>query len=517
MRRGLWWLVLFSSLAPSLAVAQLADLRTSEDGSWVLFSHRQDNATRLFLFNGQSLTRVDPNVRLPVNPTLTRDAKLVGYSDQIFDANTQRALTYPGERVRLSLDGRYALIEPNLALLDRVTTLRSAFQGYSLIGDGQQAIGRNGLTLVTTPGSNVVTITSAGLTAFGTPARNIPVRGRLLSARFSWDLDGFLYEAQEIGSTTVRLVWVSLPDQRETVIHQAAARGLVATSFFQPWLTPDGNRVMYLRPDDRGVAQIAVQQTDGTNLRWLSTLTDGIREATMSGNGGVVWGLTPRNTLIRVPVDTKEPQLYLGNVPGLFIAEGSPVPGSMVQARLISSTAFNETLPPQLVVEGQAIPWAPRNAGDNFYVKLPETLRIGGHVALRFRVVGDPLTLDFDFGEVTTRRTRFFESPSGFELFAFALHGFGLDRVTVENPARPGGLVTFLFAGLDLYRESLKCDQVILNQRTPLEVTEAGFAWGRGFPQGIFVLQVRLPARLLQDRISISCEDAPPVILPVQP
>lgn len=513
MWRALAWL-----LFPVVALAQVADLRTSEDGSWLLFSHRADNATRLFLFNGQTLTRVDSNVRTPVNPSMSKDGRLVGFSDQIFDATQQRVISNSGERVRLSYDGRFALLEPNLTLLDRLTTLRAPIPGYSLIGDGQQAIGRNGLSLVTVPGSNVVTITSAGLTAFGTPTRNVPVRGRLLTVRFSFDLDGFLYEAQEMGSTVVRLVWVSLPDLRETVIHQAAARGLITTSWFQPWLTPDGNRVLYLRPDDRGIPQIAVQQTDGTNLRWLSNLTDGVREATLSGDGQVVWALTARNTLMRLLVDASRlPQLYLGTVPNFFIAEGSPVPGSMLQARLIPSASFNETLPPQLLINGQIFPWGRRNPGDNFYATFPDQMPLGGRVALRFRAVNDPLTLDFEMGEVVPERTRFFETPREFDLFVLALHGFSLDRVTVENPARANGLVTLLMTGLDVYRIPLRCDQVILNERRPLEITEAGFAWGRGFPEGIHVLQIKLPPRLLQDRFSVSCGGSPPAVLPVAP
>ncbi|MBY0376041.1 MAG: hypothetical protein K2Q23_18740 [Bryobacteraceae bacterium] len=512
MWRGAAWLCF-----PLVLSAQIGDLRTSEDGSWLLFSHRLDQATRLFLFNGQQLNRIDGNVRLPAQPSLSRDGKLAGYSDQIFDAGTQRGLAFPGERVRLSYDGRYALLEPNLTLLDRVTTLRASIAGSTLIGDGQQAIGRNGLSLVTVPGSNVVTITSAGLTAFGTPTRNVPVRGRLISARFSWELDGFLYEAQDVGSTLVRLVWVSLPDLRETLLHQAPARGVVTTSFFQPWLTPNGDRVLYLRPDDRGIPQVAVQQTDGTNLRWLTSFADGIREAVISGNGQVVWALTVRNTLLRLLVDSRLPQLYLGTVPNFFIAEGSPVPGSMLQARLISSVAFNETLPPQLLINGQIYPWNRRNPGDNFYANFPDQLALGGRIALRFRALNDPLTLDFEMGEILPERTRFFETARDFELFVLALHGFSLDRVTVENPARANGLVTLLMTGLDVYRVPLRCDQVILNERRPLEITEAGFAWGRGFPEGIHVLQVRLPSRLLQDRFTISCGGSPPGIIPVAP
>jgi len=272
---------------------QLTDPQVAGDGTVVAFT---GNAV---------CTPIAPDGCVEVATTI---GNVVGANIPFKQLNPVNPL-YNGE-IRLSGDRRYVLMMGSLAAVNdfyrvidlpngAITTLP-----YSTVGDAKQAFADDGSLLLELP--SVTWGTPVPLVLW-TPASNSSVQLNVsqmpLLARLSRNGKKVIYEAATAASRT--LMAFDVVSQSETVL----ATGPGATippnddqyvSYFYPWVTRDGRTVLFLSSDSKGVMQAFLIQSDGSDLRQITTAPEGVSNATLSGYGNVAYAATTQSRLLRI-------------------------------------------------------------------------------------------------------------------------------------------------------------------------------------------------------------------------
>ena len=452
-----------SLLFPVLALAQMQDLATTDDGFQLYFSSTlrlkgtdQYTSPKIFrytdgqfeLFHQEKyftpfLGSGKTNPYQLVSPDVSGDGQLVAYTAIAmcsggsscinFARNTGYLNSSSAEpsvltdgTLRISRDKRYvlrfggeALTSARNALIELSSGTLTDLTRYSIIGDGRQSLADNGVVLLSQNGG--LSLWRNGSTV---PAgiNTIP-----LVARIDRKAGMIVYETGASGATQ-RLKSFNVAAGRETFL----AEGYVwPTPRFRPSLSSDGTLVLYLDAQESDkLAQVFVQLTNGSGKRQLTHEPDGIVEAVLSGNGNVAFAVTSSATILRIDVGS----------------------GSIIE--LLSS-------PPQIRnIVGSGAGSFSRIKGVNL---LDADLRVGlllPPVLARTESEIDiqiPWETPIDSGSTVISASNKSAFESVFEIFAGVMaprfesvvvhQGFDA-LVTPQNPAKPGEILHFYLTGL---------------------------------------------------------------------
>ena len=124
-------------------------------------------------------------------------------------------------------------------------------------------------------------------------------------------------------------------------------------------ITNDGRTVLYVMPAGSGkAAQVFLTAPDGSNQRQLTSAPEGIAEATISGNGNVVYAVTETGRLLRIDIVTGMTRELTPRTPvitgilGINTQDTHGAPGSLIwlTGKTLSSTTqvFTDSLPQTL-------------------------------------------------------------------------------------------------------------------------------------------------------------------------
>ncbi|MGH9722001.1 MAG: hypothetical protein ACRD8O_17475 [Bryobacteraceae bacterium] len=210
-------------------------------------------------------------------------------------------------------------------------------------------------------------------------------------------------------------------------------------------LSDDGSFVLYLRSPGTAQNQAFLSHTDASIALQITNVTEGVRDATISGNGRVVYVVTNFNRMLRYHVDTGETREIAPVFP-----MGFPRTGDVVRGSLVSFTG-----------------WGLSNTTATASFPLPTTFRgvhldVGGVALPILSVSPHEITAQIPFDMPLGHAIySFASSDSQFERppYTITIHDFkpslnsilhdDLTRpVTQQDAARPGEIITLVLSGL---------------------------------------------------------------------
>ncbi len=244
----------------------------------------------------------------------------------------------------------------------------------------------------------------------------------------------------------------------------------------QPLLNTNGTRVIFLSANSNSFlspAQLFYSRTDGSGLRQLTNVPEGVSEAILSGDGKIAYALTKNGTLLKIDTSTANatqlvapyptPTFLGGGTPGsLVIATYSNVPlpsaaGSPpYSAPLAGITVTVEDRPAPLLLISPTqmefqIPWDaptfpyPVDLGP--FTSVPRDEPMGPAAVLPG--AGPLFEAAFPLGVYPLASAFLFlaayDPVSGYQ--PSAVHQDGLTLVTTSQPAMPGETVTMYGTG----------------------------------------------------------------------
>ena len=167
-----------------------------------------------------------------------------------------------------------------------------------------------------------------------------------------------------------------------------------------------------------------------------------MNEATISGDGQIIWYVTGRGELKRASLITSETKAFTGPVAAfldrqLITSAGSAtlIRASLRKGQQVKATLRGEPVPVIKVEENQ------------LYIQVPWETPISGYYPLTFEAGGDPdwTGASMSLG-VVNAAPRFFPDATG--KYALAAHGDFHGLITPEDPTVPGEIVHLYAAGL---------------------------------------------------------------------
>ncbi len=248
--------------------------------------------------------------------------------------------------LRASRNGRYFLAfcclnsgAPPLAeFYDAQTAILTPLPNYTVIGDGRGSIADDG-TVLLGQGSTMVLWKNGSVT-------QLPIRAGLsdASARLSADGSMLVYQGVDTATGDADLLSYDVNTGTQTSL----ALGPIALTFaplcgcpndigpyFHPWVSDDGQRVLFLAADSAKVIQAFASNSDGTGMTQITTAAYGIAEAVLSGDGYTAFAVAQSGALLEIDVGNSggTSRSSLPDVPIIGNGNqplGALVPGSQV-------------------------------------------------------------------------------------------------------------------------------------------------------------------------------------------
>lgn len=547
--------------------AQFGQLVTPDDGSQVVFSSKLSlksapahDWSKLFQTSARGVQLLDE--RLPVSPpaplpTMEAFYELVS-RDQSSDGLVQALNTYrpcaggsrcvfvelfmgeiraPGGAdplkrggiLRLSPDGRYAFNYGSTQAMavpaiwdlwtNSVAKLQQPTGTVAVAPVGRRVIANNGTAVYIGSAGAVVLadtggVTSTAKTTMPASAAIIEPGGRFLVYETAWSAHQLmLYDLDS--EWELPLVW--------------AEEGCTL-----PALSDDARHLLFLSAanweaaNDRQRVQAWLFDLTTGELRQLTRDVAGITEATLSGNGQVVWAVTLAGRLLHVDVDSRTNLEVVGRTVALDYGQGTCARGSQCEltGRGLAPEIFEATAPLpvtlggiELKIDGMALPLI-SVAPDEIRFVLPWDLQPGTY-QLEL-TPGDSVFQEKNVltESVTAGTPSLYLSERAATEQVYALHDDFHGPVTSTDPARPGEVVHLYAAGLGPVTPAVPVG--IPAPSEPLARTVLEFGWsvrdGTGEDQpaevlfsglapnqfGVYQVDVRLPAKLASPDLRVT-------------
>ena len=202
----------------------------------------------------------------------------------------------------LSGDKRYALmifgqVVSSPRLIDLATGKVTVIANYTWVGDHQ---------VFADDGSILLQGANSGQLVLWNPVSPVTLQASqslVLVARLSRNRAKVVYEA--VSSASELLIAYDVASATETVLSTVPAtpNGFGGyTPYFSPWITNDGRTVLFQSADSTGVKQAFLIHSDGSNLRQITHVQEGVSDATLSGYGNIAYAETPQARLVRIDV-----------------------------------------------------------------------------------------------------------------------------------------------------------------------------------------------------------------------
>ena len=351
-------------------------------------------------------------------------------------------------QIRLSGDKRYALmffgqrLVSSARVIDlatgNVTVIANSYQ----VGDGRQAFADDGSILLVMLPPGFVMPEQLVLWKSGTP---VPLRisqSQPLLARLSRNGAKVVYEAPTLASEL--LIAYDVASGTETVLATAPVTPNAFggyTPSFSPWITNDGRTVLFQSADTTGVPQAFLIHTDGSNLRQLTHVPEGVSDATLSGYGNIAYAATPQARLVRIDIasgtvtEIAPPSPQVASISPPALGSLAQLSGHGLNA--ITAVDLNgKSVPLYLKSDTAAvfqIPWEASTAS-------PANIRVADNSNSPFEG-----TLSVQLAAVSPS---FLPFGTGFGQIPLAVHQHSNSLVTADHPAVPGEILTFYMTGL---------------------------------------------------------------------
>jgi uncharacterized protein (TIGR03437 family) len=152
---------------------------------------------------------------------------------------------------------------------------------------------------------------------------------------------------QSIENDRLMLYAHDLAASRNIPLHSGPSNG---ADWFGPVLQHDGKRVLALDRDSLDLPRqwLLLADTDGSALRRFAFREEGYREATLSGNGKVIFAVTWWNAIVRIDAETAEEREIIPPSPFIASRTGALRPGAenrITGARFAESMLTPPTFP----------------------------------------------------------------------------------------------------------------------------------------------------------------------------
>jgi uncharacterized protein (TIGR03437 family) len=513
---------LFAFSLSALLPAQFLDLATTRDGSKVAFASKlslksssRNDYPKIFELSASGFLHalrdtppviLYPGDRSPSNfPTLSRpeydstgallaftgDRWCIGGSGCVGVERTQGSVLWlDGSReapssgtARISANGRWAVYFNPTSLASPYRFHRVDLQTGSselaatgltgVAGTGRRVIANDG-TVISAPGSSTLVVRKPGQ-----PDVSIPLPFKTAFVTISNDASFAI--AQSTDEHPV--IWLIDLYTHGTLPFLWAREGVS-----QPALSDDGATLLFLSganfaaTNDSLAVQIWTMDLITGRLRQWTTEPLGIAEATISGNGLVVWATTRDGRLIRVDGLSGLSETLLNQAPQAATPESTTwSPGSRYR---LDGAALNSAT---LSWQGLSVPIVSQAADFvEFIFPWESTLGAG---ALELEIPDSPFqSLRLD-GEMRAVAPRFIKTGA----FIHALRQ-DFSPLTVSNPARPGETVMLLMRGLgpvDSQGRTLQPSTVFSSAFPSIEIVSSEVDLGT---PGTYRLAIRVPA-----------------------
>ena len=347
----------------------------------------------------------------------------------------------------LSGDKQYALmingqLVSSPRLIDLATGKVTVIANYTWVGDRQVFADDGSIllqALVTGP-------PYLGQLVLWNPVSPVPLQlsqSLQLVTRLSRNRSNVVYEA--VSAANELLIAYDVASGTETVLATAPPSTPNAfgqyTPYFSPWITNDGRTILFESQDSNGVPQAFLIQTDGSNLRQLTHVLEGVSDATLSGYGNIAYAATPQARLVRIDVasgtvtELSPPSAQVSSI-------STPALGSLAQLSghgLNAATAVylnDKSVPLYLKSDTAAvfqIPWEASTAS-------PALVRVTDNS-------NSPLegTLSVPLAAVSPS---FLPFGTTYGQIPLAVHQHSNSLVTADHPAVVGEIITLYMTGL---------------------------------------------------------------------
>ena len=455
MRRALMAALPLFVLAP--VRAQFSGLSTTDGGSLVYFaSPLRQRGTDQFLWskifridaNGAALAaqvaRSSPlpptNAYVLDQPQVTGDGRLLLYrgkldciagsscflseqhSTTLLDTTTSQ-VSYAGPNARISRNGRYLasynsgnVFGPQFTLIDRSSNT-TLFQDK--LAPATVSIASDGTTVLTF--ANMLQLIRAG-------TRTTMAGVYVAAAVIDDSATTVVYESGK------RLFVMDLKSSRTQEL------GPGDRDSFQATLSADGQWVAYLSTLGT-TPQVFYSTLDGSNWKQLTVRSDGIVEATLSGDGKTVFAITADGSILQIDTAAGNTTTLVGPTPVLISVQAT-TPGSLtsIQGSRLENASIG--------IAGLAAPILSRSASELLF-QVPWEAPLSAD-SVTIPEGGDPY-----FDDAIELSLQAFipqaiylapEDPTTF-VQPFAIHTDWGSLVTAENPAVPGEIVHIYLIG----------------------------------------------------------------------
>ena len=344
----------------------------------------------------------------------------------------------------LSGDKRYALMINGINglgpgaphLIDLATGKVTVIANYVAVGDHQ---------VFADDGSILLQVANPGQLVLWNPVSPVTLRASqslVLVARLSRNRAKVVYEAPTLASQL--LIAYDVASATETVLATAPVTPNAFggyTPSFSPWITNDGRTVLFQSANSNGVPQAFLIHTDGSNLRQLTHVPEGVSDATLSGYGNVAYAATPQARLVHIDVasgavtELAPPSAQVSSISTPAIGSLAQLSGHGLNA--ITAVDVNDKSAPLYLKSDTAavfqIPWEASTAGPaSIHVTDSSNSPFEGELSAQLAAVG-PSFLPFG---------------TGFGQIPLAVHQHSNSLVTADHPAVPGEIITLYLTGL---------------------------------------------------------------------
>ncbi|QOY88819.1 hypothetical protein [Paludibaculum fermentans] len=264
--------------------------------------------------------------------------------------------------------------------------------------------------------------------------------------------------------------------------------------FSQPAVSNDASLILTVSG-----SQVFVLNADGTGVRQLTSETDGIQTAILSGNGRVAYALTFGGRLLRMEVEEPKVTEILGRTAHV---ETESLHGAIGSAMLIKGTALDEP-DLQVTIGGRPAPILQAKPGE-LLVQVPWECAAAPETQVVLQTQAEyPLVEPQQFqAAVNTLYPDIYDVPR---------HADTQQPVTLDNPALPGESLYFYALGLGpvaapvetgkpqpatpepTLQNNLLCSWNTSDPSSRLEMPYAGLVPGQF---GLYQVNLVMPARL---------------------
>lgn len=303
-----------------------------------------------------------------------------------------------------------------------------------------------------------------------------------------------------------------------------------------PQISDHGDRILYRSFDDPN--ELRLTNRDGSSDRAVATVSGGLAEFLMTGDGRFVFVTTKDGRVLRMDLDSGAFTEWISRAP--VLRKGPINPGSLIQWNGSGLAAGRDSaLPPfpeslgglRVRIGGSPLPIV-SVAPDSVWLFIPPTVAGAGDAGPTIEVeYQDDSAEYFDAGAFTARIER---NPKQFYPNSLGLiaHDDFRGPVTDADPARPGEKVRWYMSGLGPSKPPVPYDQPapegVLSRiphrlqcshaNSPVEVAFTGLAdpdvrqsrllydvLGLATTAGVYRVDLVLPARPSENRLSLMC------------